>query len=197
MDFLFPSDNPWGVPVLDPDLQPRAAEVPWRPWGSVARSTRRPGTVHFYVDDYRFTALVKHPDRLPEIEPAAVVEPNISVYEQTPAALALHATYQKRWLARYWQTFGLPVWVDLNLPPNHLETGLLGVPRGWTAYATRGYDRQLDWLDAQHEAAIHHAGGRVMLCVVGGGAKTAEYCQRRRLTHIPYAAKRMAYSLAG
>ena len=184
-DALWPSDNEWGVPLLDIKLQAQAANMPIVTWGSRSRKQKMIGTYHFYTDDYRFDALWRDPSEIVNSACACVVEPNFSIGSGTPRAVALWAVYRKRWLARFWQSFGLRVFVDMNVPPDAQAMNLLGVPQGWAAYATR-------WLDAgfpeigspedstlyDYERAKERAGDVTPLFMVVGGMERAEaFCQ--------------------
>jgi hypothetical protein len=184
-DFLWPTDNELQIPVLRRDCQPSGVILPARAWGSLGRKREAKGGYHFYVDDYRFGHLWTHPEQLVGTRPLWVTEVNFSVFEHTPGAVAVWATYRKRWLSRYWQEAGIPIFVDLNVPENHQEVNLLGVPRGWNAFSTRGYEARVDDLQREIRTARRIAQTQdVILIVFGGGRKIAEVCRRERITHI-------------
>jgi hypothetical protein len=170
MTMVYPTDNEWGVPALRLDMQARVV-LPVIPWGSRHRRSAMTGTWVFYVDDYRFGALEKQPDQLGSTGCAGAVELNPSIFEQTPRALVLAATYRKRETSRRWQDAGIPVIVDLNVPERHLALSLLGVPRGWRTFATRGYAARPDALTREYEAAREVAGTEPSLMVYGGGPR--------------------------
>ncbi|MGE0605524.1 MAG: DUF4417 domain-containing protein [Pirellulales bacterium] len=200
-DVTFASDNDFGVPTLDLSLQARLLPAPFLAWGSVARTNRMPGCYHFFVDDSKFSALWKQPLRLVESGCRAVVEPNFSTSDQLPLARILWDIYRKRWLARFWQAHGLPIVVDLNVAPRAAEANLLGVPRGWTAFATRyqavsgaALSRQqnsLAALDEQARTAEKHANTAISLVVYSGGPAVAEHCRQRGWQHFPNQAERL------
>lgn len=184
-DLKWPTDNELEIPVLRRDKQPSGVVLPARAWGSLSRKKEAVGGFHFYVDDYRFDALWRDPGKLVRTRPLWATEINYSLFDNTPAAVAVWHTYRKRWLARYWQEAGIPVFVDLNVPECHQEINLLGVPHGWNAYSSRGYESRLDGLGKEIETARHHAGTEdVVFLVVGGGENVAELCRRERVTHI-------------
>lgn len=60
-DFIYPTNNIYGVPVLLKDNMPVHLELPMEPWGVESRHKVMRSTYHFYVDDYRFEALFKDP----------------------------------------------------------------------------------------------------------------------------------------
>lgn len=173
---LWASDNEWGIPTLDIRMQARV-ETPVCAWGNRARSAVMTGTWVFYVDDYRFKALLRQPKRILESKCVAAVEPNISVFDDSTRAEALWATYQKRTCAREWQEAGVRILVDLNVPERHMDLSLLGVPSGWTSYATRGYAQRSDALVREHAVAKAHGGPSATLLVYGGGSQIEQLCR--------------------
>ena len=175
-DTVYPTNNPYDIPILHLDRQADAADVPIMTWGSKRRSTTA-GTIHFYTEDYRFSALWKDPGKLLDANPITAVEPNYSLHQNTPAAEAIYRTYQKRYMARYWQEAGIRLFVDLNVHPKHREINLIGVPDGWTAYATRAYTGLLNELKEEIALAESHAGGKILFLVYGGGGEIEEYAK--------------------
>lgn len=91
------------------------------------------GTLHFYTDDYRFNAIYEHPERILQHNPAQIVEPNFSLFNETPIAFGMQAIYKKRMIARQMQEQGIRVFVDLNVANKFCAFNLLGVPKGWSA----------------------------------------------------------------
>jgi len=177
-DAVWPSNNDWGVPLLDINLQADALDLPFECWGSFGRKSQMKGTWHFYTEDYRFEALWHDPSPILNSGAINVVEPNFSCYEQMPPAVALWQIYRKRWMARWWQSFGLQVFVDLNVAEPHYQLNLLGIPGGWKAWATRGYNDRLDGTEKEYQMAIERAGTESILFVVyGGGKRVKEMCQ--------------------
>jgi hypothetical protein len=178
-DTIFPSDNPQGIPVLNPDLQCDLVDMPLKAWGSVRRTSTMTGTWHFYVYDYRFSALWKDPQVLVNTNCVSVVETNFSIRDQTPYSVGLYRIYQKRWLSRYWQSKGIRIIADLNVSRPFLELNMLGIPKGWTSYATHGYNDQLDLLEIQYQMAVKRAGTKnIFFLVYGGGEKVKRYCKK-------------------
>ena len=101
-DQLFPSDNILEVPTLREDMQAKAVQIPFVCFGEQRRTydMQGTGTLHFYTDDYRFRAIYEHPDRILQHNPANIVEPNFSLFNDTPIAFGLQHIYKKRFLAR-------------------------------------------------------------------------------------------------
>ena len=174
-DASFSTDNEWGVPLLDMALQARTLDNPVTKWGTVGRGATMRGTYHFYTDDYKFEALWKDPAPVINSGCASVVEPNFSTGEQMPLAVGLWGVFRKRWLARWWQTFGVRVFVDLNVEPHLNAINLLGVPQGWGAYATRWLDKYgVGDVEEQYRIAQERSGLDAPLFVVFGGRAAAE-----------------------
>lgn len=176
-DSLWPTDNEWGIPLLDIERQADAFDVPIETWGAKGRGRTMAGTYHFYTNDGRFEALWRNPLKLVQSGCVNVVEPNFSVYDQVPRAVALWATYRKRWLARFWQSRGVRIFVVLNVARPYDDVNMMGVPRGWKAYATRGYESRLDMTAEELEIARVHSGSASPLFLVyGGSARVRDWC---------------------
>ncbi len=183
-DTLWPTDNEWGVPLLDINRQADAFDLPIETWGAKGRKNKA-GTYHFYTEDYRFSAIWTNPYQLLEAGCINAVEPNFSVYDQVPRAVALWQTYKKRWLARYWQSQGVRIFVDLNVARPYDDINMLGVPKGWQAYATRGYSARLQALGEEYEIAKRHSvNGSVTFMVYGGGVEVKKWCGDKGVTWI-------------
>jgi len=180
-DALWPTDNEWGIPLLDVGLQADALDLPVGVWGFTKRASRMRGTWFFYVDDYRFSAVWDNPAAVVNTKCVNAVEPNYSTSEQMPLAVGLWGIYRKRWLARYWQSQGIRVFVDMNVSPKFRDMNLWGVPEGWKAYATRGSRDMLDLMVADYEAAAARAGDvmNLLFVVYGGGKDVETFCKER------------------
>ena len=179
-DALWASDNDWGVPLLDLNMQAQSFDQPWAIWGSVARTTRMAGTWLFYTTDDRYEALWRDPSPILNTQCVAAVEPNFSAYSNMPPVVALWQIYRKRWIARWWQNMGVRVWVDLNVAKEHYALNMLGIPQGWRAFATRGYTERLDGTHEEYAQAQRIAGEGVtpLFLVYGGGKAVKAECQR-------------------
>jgi hypothetical protein len=173
-DARWPSDNDYDVPLLLLHWQATACDLPFGVWSAKGRKQPFAGTVHFYTDDARFTALWDDPTPVLNARCVNAVEPNFSVYGQTPRIVGLYRIYQKRWLARYWQSEGVHIFVDLNVAEEFYQDNLVGVPTGWGAYATRGYSDRLDYTLQEYELACERRGSRDVLFVVYGGGKAVK-----------------------
>ena len=185
-DAVFPTDNKWGIPTLKEEYQADYIDLPFTQWGSIGRSRRMPGTYSFYVDDYRFSALWKNPRKVVDSGCVTAIEPNLTLTLQKPLAYVVASIFCKRWIARYWQEEGIRIVVDMNVPPEFQKWNLLGVPKGWRAYASHGYNDRIKALKEEHGYACNHAGTKDILWVVyGGGKKIKEFCEQKKWIHIP------------
>lgn len=139
----------------------------------------------FYVDDYRFEAIWKNPIKVLESGVIAVVEPNLSLFDTTPIAYGLQQIYKKRWIARYWQECGIKVYADLNVSQKFIEYNKLGIPQGYNAFATRGYDDRADVLERELQVAREISGkDNPNMLVYGGGSKVKELCAKHSLIYV-------------
>lgn len=189
-DAIFPSDNDYGIPLLDVERQMDTVEMPIESWGSRARR-HGTGTIHFYTEDYRFRTVWERPEQVLNTGAHCVVEPNYSVYANYPEAVAIYRIYQKRWLARYWQHNGVKVAVDLNVHPDYYELNMIGVPDGWYSYATRGYTDRLEYIDIELEMAEKKAGNDVVFMVYGGGKAVREHACKLAARGVVYVTEHM------
>jgi hypothetical protein len=190
----------WGIPILDLGWQATDLPGAWTAWGSVARTSWVEGGYHFYVRDYKFSSLWRRWEFLSASGCSHVVEVNFSAGPETARAVVLHDVWRKRVLSSAWGTSGVRLLADLNMEACHLGLGMLGIPEGWRAYATRKHHG--DWnhraIEYQHERACLRAGTDDLLFVVfGGGFRTRDYCARRSWRWVPErsdAARRRAVS---
>lgn len=192
-DAIFPTDNDYGIPVLMSELQADALDAPVSTWRETHYTGKSGGTVLFYLDDSRFNALWSDPTPLVKAQPITIVEPNFSMNVIAPRVYCLWQIYRKRWLARCWQGFGIRVFVDLNVSgdaPDQYADNLLGVPKGWKAYATRAHSEQHDAVEREFAIACEHSGvSRPLFAVYGGGKAMQARCKQREWLWIPEPSK--------
>lgn len=179
-DLLYDSDNEFDIPSLRSDRQPEnGLALPFSAWGADTRLKKGVGTYHFYVEDYRFEAIWKRPGIVPESGCKAVVEPNLSLFDTTPAAYGLHLIYKKRWIARFWQECGVKVYADLNVAQKFYRYNRMGVPDGYNAFATRGYADREEYLKMEIQTAREISGlDKPDMIVCGGGKRIKELCMQ-------------------
>lgn len=187
-DMLFPSDNELEIPTLDINMQAENCQIPFLCFGEQKRTYNMngAGTLHFYTDDYRFTSVYEHPEKIyKQHNPANIVEPNFSLFNETPISFGLQALYKKRWLGRAMQTRGIGIFVDLNVAQKWYQLNMLGVPRGWRAFATRGYSDRLNNLAFELSIAKDWALGKAPLFVIyGGGNECRRFAQENGCIYI-------------
>lgn len=96
--------------------------------------------------------------------------------------------YDKRWVARYCQEQGIKVYVDLNVAPTFAEYNLYGVPDGYNAFATRGYQERPEALEYEIDIARKVSGLEVPnMLVFGGGEGIHKICMQAKVCYIPLA----------
>jgi hypothetical protein len=174
---LLPTDNGFDVPSLRADLQATEIPSPVLPWGAISRARAMLGTFHFYTHDVRFSAFLKDPPQILETGCTVAVEPNISIFEQMPRWEVIHGVGRKRTVAAHLQALGVRILVDINVPMRFRDIAMAGVPRGWRAFATRGYAERPDDLREEHDLACEWARGVPLMLVVGGGRGIEELCR--------------------
>ena len=187
LDCLFPTDNELEIPTLSLDCQPKLVEIPFVCFGDQRRTfdMRGNGTLHFYTDDYRFSAVYDHPDRITQSHPANIVEPNFSLFNETPVAFGMQAVYKKRFIAKMMQQCGIGVFVDLNVAPKFYKLNLVGVPLGYGAFCTRGYSDRVNQLAFEYEMAKVVANGNPLTFVCyGGGEVCKQFCREHGLVYV-------------
>jgi hypothetical protein len=180
-DLIFPSDNDLGIPTLLPDLQGSADDGPFVRWGSISRRSINRAAWHIYVDDYKFQGLWANAQQVVNTQCRCTVEANFSTAPGQPRAVALWSIFRKRWLARFWQSQGVRIIVDLNVDEEFQVVNLLGVPAGWRSYATRSHKGHgIETIEREHAAAVERAGtDQITFMVFGGGLAVREACASR------------------
>lgn len=176
-DQLFPTDNDAEIPQLRLDMQAKEHIIPFLCFGEQKRTydLNYSGCLHFYTDDYRFSVIYEHPERILQHHPASIVEPNFSLFNEMPVAFGLQAIYKKRWIARAMQEKGIRVFVDLNVAQKFYKLNMLGVPMGWSAFSTRGYSDRVPNLEFEYELAKSWAQGNPLVFEIYGGGDECRY----------------------
>ena len=186
-DCLFQTDNDLEIPTLRIDMQLKVCEIPFVCCGEQKRTFQMngQGTLHFYTDDYRFNSVYDHPEKILQHNPANIVEPNFSLFNETPIAFGLQAVYKKRFVARAMQEKGIRVFVDLNVAPKFYKLNLIGIPQGYSAFCTRGYSDRLNQLEFEYEMAKFVADGNPLTFVCyGGGELCKKFCREHGLIYV-------------
>ena len=186
-DCIFPTDNDAEIPSLRIDMQPEFVDIPFVCFGEQKRTFQMNGcgTLHFYTDDYRFSVLYEHPDKILNHNPRNIVEPNFSLFNEMPVAFGLQAIYKKRFIARAMQERGVRVFVGLNVSAKFYQLNLLGVPQGYSSFCTRGYADRLNYLQFEYEMAKSIACDNPLTFVIyGGGNACKEFAKKNGCIYI-------------
>lgn len=186
-DASYPSDNDLEIPCLRMDLQAHECTKPFCAFGEQKRTfnLEHAGCLHFYVDDYRFNSVWNHPEKILRSNPKSIVEPNFSLYADTPISFGLQSIYKKRWIARCMQERGVRIFVDLNVNAKFYKLNMIGVPFGWSSFATRGYSDRLANLEYEYNIAKSWAQGNPLTFVVyGGGIECRHFAQKNGCIYI-------------
>jgi len=181
---IYPADA-WGIPWLRADVQPTSLALPIIPWGSVARSTRHGGTWCFYCDDFRFGDWRRLAGKIMASQPSGITEVNFSHFYESARAEVLWGIYRRRLISRTLQDVGIAPWVDLCIPHEFADLTLLGVPKGWRAYCTRGFDARAEETRQEYAMAVEHAGCEPLMLVYGGGRRVAAIAAELRCLYVP------------
>ena len=183
---VFPCEPEYDIPWLRQDLEGDFVDLPMNTWGAKARTSAHPGTINFYTVDAKFSTVWKNPYQIVDSDCTTICETNYTVSLYTPKAVLLEKIYRKRWLSRFFQEYGIRVFVDMLMPTEFAKFALLGVPKGWRAYSTRGYDKRLESLELTVDVCKSHRGGDdILMLVYGGGKLVRSYCAQNGLIYIP------------
>lgn len=186
-DAIYDSDNDLEIPNLRLDMQPDSVEAPFVCFGEQSRTLKMNGngTLHFYTDDYRFSSIFNHPEKILSHNPRNIVEPNYSLYCDMPVAFGLQRIYQKRWLSRTMQEKGYRVFADIFCDAKWYKLNLLGIPAGYRSFCTRGIPEQPHYLEFQYRLACEIAGtDKIMFVVYGGGQMAKDFCKAHHCVHV-------------
>jgi hypothetical protein len=154
----------WGIPIV------RKQSVDIRNVSLIACSdTRRNDVtnntdrgVHFFVDDYRFSDVYRHPKRTLEkfSQYRFLLTPDFSTYADMDMWRQIESVAQNRWVGAYWQEHGLTVipTVSWSTPRSYefcfdgiekhsiVAVGTIGCKGNKTGFM-RGYNAMLDKLE--------------------------------------------------
>jgi hypothetical protein len=184
-DCIYESNNEFEIPNLLIEKQAGKLELPFSPWGADTRAKKDIATYHFYVEDYRFEAIWKNPDKVLASGVKSIVEPNLSLFDTTPIAYGLHQIYKKRWISRYFQECGILVYAELNVSKKFKEYNKMGIPKEYNAFFTRGYSDRLEYLKEEFDIAKEISGLQTPnLIVYGGGKFVQKFCMENSLVYV-------------
>jgi hypothetical protein len=185
-DTIFPGEPEFGIPMLSLDYMATEATLPFVKWGEIRSKNQMNGSWHFYVFDGKLYRLEFNPEQLLASNAQNFVEINYSIRNAHSRAYALGQIDRKRRMARWLQSKGKRIFVDLNVGKKHMQDNLLGIPEGWKAFATRGYTNKIQYIDEQINIALKIAGTEDIIFVVyGGGEIVEECCKAAGCIYIP------------
>ncbi|MBW3088814.1 DUF4417 domain-containing protein [Bifidobacterium sp. 82T24] len=101
----------WDIPTLAPcDAIPEDL-IGFNYVRGMADSAKPGNGAHFFLDDYQFERIWRHPERYVDmLRPfRCVLAPDFSLYTDMPMAMQLHNVYRSRLIGAYWQRHGLSV----------------------------------------------------------------------------------------
>ncbi len=146
----FPNAGRYEIPQIYPAELPKISE--WRGFnyargGEVSADVG----VHFFLDDYQFSAVWSSPNRYAERLSGfgAVMSPDFSTYADMPMIMQIYNHYRKHWCAQYWQSRGLTVIPTISWStPDSWEWCFDGEPEGGAAaISTVGCERRKEDFD--------------------------------------------------
>jgi hypothetical protein len=186
-DKIFGREPTFGIPNLSLDLQATEAALPFVKWGEISSKRSMTGTWHFYVYDGKLQNIWHNPAALLASNAQNFVEINYSIRNAHSRAYALGQIFRKRQVARWLQSKGRRIFVDLNVGEKHMEDNLLGVPKGWKAFSTRGYNDKLPYIDKCFQVACEVCAveDQFLAVVYGGGVEVEDYCKQIEAIYIP------------
>lgn len=123
----FPSTNQFGIPDIRSDML--CDLIPKTTWGrqdiedasstfflwstGTFPSEAQGGVLGFFVDDYRFESVwsdvVQIAQKIKGQKWGGVCTPDFSLWWSLPLAIKIYNVYRSRWVARYWQEYGIKI----------------------------------------------------------------------------------------
>lgn len=185
-DTIFAGEPEFGIPTLSFDYEAKEVPAKFVKWAEL--SVKKPDIMgwHFYAQDYKFKTIWHNPEHLITGNALYFAEVNFSIRNAHSRAYALGQIFRKRQIARWLQSKGRYIFVDLNVGRKHLGDNFLGVPEGWKAYITRGAQDKIPYIIDQFEAAIKHANGDEIFGVIyGGGLEVEDFAKEAGAVYIP------------
>lgn len=108
---IFPSSNLYDIPDILPEKTIPKDLIMYGTEVRRSYAQTKDKTVHFFLDDYKFEPLWNKPIKTlqPIINIGSALSPDFSLFNDYPITLQIYNTYRNRWLARYWQEYGVKV----------------------------------------------------------------------------------------
>lgn len=132
---VFESASAWQIPDIRPSSFVPANLAAWNMPRHREYAAVSGGSLHFFLDDYRFENVWSSPERLlPRVTAVgAALTPDFSIWRDMPRPAQLWNVYRSRWCGAYWQSHGVEViptacWAT----PDTFEFCFDGIPTGST-----------------------------------------------------------------
>jgi hypothetical protein len=185
-DTIFPGEPEFGIPMLSLDYEAKEVPAKFAKWAELSAKDKEIMGWHFYTKDYKLTNIWYNPDLLLAGKASIFAEVNFSIRNAHGRAYALGEIERKRKIARWLQSKGRYILVDLNVGRKYLQDNFLGVPLGWKSYITRGSVEKLPYILDQFDAAIKHAQGDEIFGVIyGGGVDVEDFAKEAGAVYVP------------
>lgn len=183
-DSMLPSDNIFNIPSLRMDRQPLCCTRPFFRFGEMRRTPENAGkgTLCFYEADTKFKNITL--EKILKQHPQFVVETNESIFDETDITEALSIIKRKRYMSRILQNYGIGIFVDMHVSIRYSKMNLIGVPKGYKAYCTKGTSN-IELLEYEYDLARNHAEGDDLIFVVYGGSKKClDFCKDHAAIYV-------------
>lgn len=151
--YQFPFDNEYEIFTLRKDMQPTAPAGNLHVWGNKKDNSNPGGTTGFYTTDTKFMAKLFDPLSIIETGCACMIEFNYTLDQNWPLAFGFTPIARKRQLSLIMQNHGISIIVDLYVPEKFADLNLVGVPDGYSAFATRGHSNDILALETRYTRA--------------------------------------------
>lgn len=129
---LFDTDNEYGIPLLEKCSHRPTQLIQWGSKPNLLVVEKDSNTaIHFFIDDYRFECIWKHPARYIELiqHVGSALTPDFSLFRDMPLAMQIWNTYRSRWLGCYWQSYGISVIPTISWSQPY-DLCYYGIPQG-------------------------------------------------------------------
>jgi len=153
----YPFDNEYEIFTLRKDMQPTAPPGQLKVWGNKKSNYNPGGTMAFYTTDTKFMSKLFQPMIVAETGCAAIIEMNYTLDQSWPLAFGFTPIARKRQFSLIMQNHDIGIIADLYVPEKFADLNMLGIPDGYSAFATRGHSKDILALDIRYNRALQCA----------------------------------------
>jgi len=153
----YPFDNIYEIFTLRKDMQPTAPPGQVKVWGNKKSNYNPEGTMAFYTTDTKFMSKLFQPMIVVETGCAAIVEMNYTLDQSWPLAFGFTPIARKRQFSLIMQNHDIGIIADLYVPEKFADLNMLGIPDGYSAFATRGHSKDILALEIRYNRALQCA----------------------------------------